>query len=386
MRIPFHAGIEASPPRPNTVGLEGEPPCPLYCLLANACCPLATQRSFENPADSREIPARQLEWKIRNSNMPSNWIFWILFNVFVLAMLALDLGVFHRKKHVVEFREAIGWTMVWIALAAVFAVLIFFYGRTMTGHHARPNSELSLEFVTGYLIEESLSVDNLFVFLVIFRYFAVPRRYQHEVLFWGVVGALVMRGVFILVGIKLLNAFSWVVYIFGAVLIYSGIRLWRQQGDDINPERNLVLRWFRKLFRVTEHYEGHKFFVVRSGNRYATPLIVVLLMIETTDLLFATDSIPAVLAITREPFIVFTSNVFAILGLRSLYFALAGMMEVFHLLHYGLSVILIFIGAKMLASHYVRIPIGVALAVVAGVLAVSIVLSLALPKKAEASG
>ena len=318
--------------------------------------------------------------------MPSNWIFWVLFNVFVLAMLALDLGVFHRKKHVVEFREAIGWTMLWIALAGVFAVLTYFFGHAMTGHQDRPNSVLTLEFVTGYLIEESLSVDNLFVFLVIFRYFAVPRRYQHEVLFWGVVGALVMRGVFILVGIKVLNAFSWVVYIFGAVLIYSGIRLWRQQGDDINPERNLVLRWFRKLFRVTEHYEGHKFFVVRSGNRYATPLIVVLLMIETTDLLFATDSIPAVLAITRDPFIVFTSNVFAILGLRSLYFALAGMMEVFHLLHYGLSVILIFIGAKMLLSHYVRIPIGVALAVVAGVLLVSIALSLLLPKKVEAIG
>jgi len=318
--------------------------------------------------------------------MPSNWIFWVLFNVFVLAMLALDLGVFHRKKHVVEFREAIGWTMLWIALAGVFAVLIYFFGHAMTGHQNRPNSELTLEFVTGYLIEESLSVDNLFVFLVIFRYFAVPRRYQHEVLFWGVVGALVMRGVFILVGIKLLNAFSWVVYIFGAVLIYSGIRLWRQQGDDINPERNLVLRWFRKLFRVTEHYEGHKFFVVRSGIRYATPLIVVLLMIETTDLLFATDSIPAVLAITRDPFIVFTSNVFAILGLRSLYFALAGMMEVFHLLHYGLFVILIFIGAKMLLSRYVRIPIGVALAVVAGVLLVSIALSMLLPKKVEAIG
>ena len=318
--------------------------------------------------------------------MPSNWIFWVLFNVFVLVMLALDLGVFHRKKHVVEFREAIGWTMVWIALAAAFAVLIYFFGHTMTGHYARPNSVLSLEFVTGYLIEESLSVDNLFVFLVIFRYFAVPRRYQHKILFWGVVGALVMRGVFILVGIKLLNAFEGVIYIFGAILIYSGIKLFRQQEDDIDPERNLVLRGFRKLFRVTESFEGSKFFVVRLGIRYATPLFVVLLMIETTDLLFATDSIPAVLAITRDPFIVFTSNVFAILGLRSLYFALAGMMEVFHLLHYGLSVILIFIGVKMLASHYVRIPIGIALAVVAGVLLISIALSLLFPRKAEAAG
>jgi len=212
----------------------------------------------------------------------------------------------------------------------------------------------------------------------------VPRRYQHEVLFWGVVGALVMRGVFILAGIKLLNAFSWLIYVFGAILIYSGIKLFRQEDADIDPGSNIVLRWFRKLFRVTDDYEGQKFFVFRNGIRYATPLAVVLVMIETTDLLFATDSIPAVLAITREPFIVYTSNVFAILGLRSLYFALAGMMEVFHLLHYGLSVILIFIGVKMLASHYVHIPIAVALGVVAGVLLVSIVLSMIFPKKAKA--
>ncbi len=318
--------------------------------------------------------------------MPSNWIFWVLFNVFVLAMLALDLGVFHRKKRVVEFPEAIGWTLVWIALAGGFAVLIYYFGHTMTGYHNRPNSELTLEFIAGYLIEESLSVDNLFVFLLIFRYFAVPRRYQHEILFWGVAGALVMRAIFILVGIKLLNAFEWIIYVFGAILIYSGVRLFRQQGAHIDPERNIVLRLFRKLFRVTENYEGDKFFVVRRGVRYATPLVVVLLLIETTDLLFATDSIPAVLAVTREPFIVFTSNVFAILGLRSLYFALAGMIEVFHLLHYGLSVILILIGAKMLASHYIHVPIGIALAGVAGVLFVSIVLSLLFPKKAEASG
>jgi tellurite resistance protein TerC len=316
--------------------------------------------------------------------MPTNWIFWILFNVFVLAMLALDLGVFHRKKHVVGFREAIGWTLVWISLAGGFAVLIYFFGHTMTGGPARPNSVLALEFVTGYLIEESLSVDNLFVFLVIFRYFTVPRHYQHGVLLWGVIGALVMRAIFILVGIKLLNAFAWVIYIFGAILIYSGIKLFRQQEEEIDPERNIVLRWFRKLFRVTKDYEGDKFVVVRDGLRYATPLAVVLVMIETTDLLFATDSIPAVLAVTREPFIVFTSNVFAILGLRSLYFALAGMIEVFHFLHYGLAVILMFIGVKMLASYYVHIPIGVALGVVAGVLLISIVLSLVFPKKAKA--
>ncbi|HVP53886.1 MAG TPA: TerC family protein [Candidatus Eisenbacteria bacterium] len=317
--------------------------------------------------------------------MPANWIFWLLFNLFVLLMLALDLGVFHRRKHVIAFPEAIGWTMVWVALAGAFAVLIYYFGHTLTGGPTKPNSELALEFVTAYLIEESLSVDNLFVFLVIFRYFAVPRKFQHEVLFWGVVGALVMRGIFILVGIKLLNAFAWVIYVFGAILIYSGIKLFRQADAEIDPGRNIVLRWFRKLFRVTGDYEGDKFFVLHKGIRFATPLAVVLVMIETTDVLFATDSIPAVLAISREPFIVFTSNVFAILGLRSLYFALAGMIEVFHLLHYGLSVILIFIGVKMLASHYVRIPIGVALGVVAGVLLISVVLSLIFPRKAKAA-
>ena len=318
--------------------------------------------------------------------MPANWIFWILFNVFVLAMLALDLGVFHRNKHVVAFREAIGWTIVWIALAGAFAVLIYFFGHTLTGNQVRPNSELTLEFLTGYLIEQSLSVDNLFVFLVIFRYFAVPRKYQHKNLFWGVMGALVMRGIFILVGIKLLNAFSWLIYVFGAILIYSGIRLLGQEDKEIEPEKNIVLRIFRKFFRLTDNYEDDKFFVVRQGIRYATPLAVVLVMIETTDLLFATDSIPAVLAITREPFIVYTSNVFAILGLRSLYFALAGMIEVFHLLHYGLSIILIFIGVKMLVSHYIKIPIGIALGAVAGVLLISIVLSLIFPKKAKVAG
>ncbi len=312
--------------------------------------------------------------------MPSNWIFWIVFNLFVLAMLALDLGVFHREKHVVNFREAMGWTIVWVALAGGFAVLIYFFGHTMVGGSAKPNSELSLEFIAGYLIEESLSVDNLFVFLLIFRYFRVPRAYQHEVLFWGVIGALVMRAIFIAAGIGLLNRFHWIVYVFGAILIYSGIKLLRQEDAEIRPEANPVLRLFRKVFPVTDKYEGKKFFVKRGLTRYATPLAVVLVLIETTDLLFATDSIPAVLAVTREPFIVYTSNVFAILGLRSLYFALAGMIEVFHFLHYGLSVILIFIGVKMLAANFVNIPIGVALGVVAGILLTSIVLSLIFPK------
>jgi tellurite resistance protein TerC len=317
--------------------------------------------------------------------MPSNWLFWVLFNLFVLALLALDLGVFHRHKHVVGFREAMGWTLVWISLAAGFAVLIYFFGHILVGSHARPNSVLSLEFVTGYLIEQSLSVDNLFVFLLIFRYFRVPRHFQHEVLFWGILGALVMRAIFIVAGITLLNRFHWFIYVFGAILIYSGFKLFGQKDAEIKPEANLVLRGFRKLFPVTKDFEGSKFFVRRGLVRYATPLAVVLIVVETTDLLFATDSIPAVLAVTREPFIVYTSNVFAILGLRSLYFALAGMIEVFHFLHYGLSLILIFIGVKMLVSSYVEIPIGIALGVVAGVLLISILLSLLFPKKKQKS-
>ncbi|MGB8886715.1 MAG: TerC family protein [Candidatus Korobacteraceae bacterium] len=317
--------------------------------------------------------------------MHSNWIFWVAFNVFVLLMLALDLGVCHRTKHEVHLREAIAWTLVWMSLAGLFAVFIYFFGHTLVGNHARPNSQLSLEFVTGYLIEQSLSVDNLFVFLLIFRYFAVPREFQHEVLFWGVLGALVMRAIFIAAGVSLLNRFHWIVYVFGAILIYSGIKLLRQHGAEIHPESNPLLRLFRKLFRVTRDYEGGSFFVRRGALRYATPLALVLIVVETTDLLFAVDSIPAVLAVTREPFIVYTSNVFAIMGLRSLYFALAGMIEAFQFLHYGLSVILILIGLKMLVSHYLEIPIGVALATVVGVLLISIVASLMFPKKKSAA-
>ena len=315
--------------------------------------------------------------------MPSNWLFWVVFNLAVLALLALDLGVFHRRKHVVGFREAIGWTLIWISLAGGFAVLIYFFGHTMVGSHVRPNSQLSLEFIAGYLIEQSLSVDNLFVFLLMFRYFQVPRHLQYDVLFWGILGALIMRAIFIVTGITLLNRFHWFIYIFGAVLIYSGIKLLRQKAKEIKPETNLVLRGFRKLFPLTEDFEGSKFFVRRGQVRYATLLAVVLIVVETTDLLFATDSIPAVLAVTREPFIVYTSNVFAILGLRSLYFALAGMIETFHFLHYGLSLILIFIGAKMLASGYVQIPIAVALSVVGSVLLISILLSLLFPRRKQ---
>ena len=297
-------------------------------------------------------------------------LFWILFNLFVLAMLALDLGVFHRPAHVVKFREAVAWSATWIVLAIAFAVLVYFW----RGHDA------ATEFTTGYIIELSLSVDNLFIFLLIFRYFRVPGNYQHKVLFWGILGALVMRGVFIVAGIGLIRTFHWVTYIFGAFLVYSGIRLFGGTDATLEPEKNPVLRLFRKWMPVTEDYEGEKFFVRRAGL-YATPLLVVLVVVETTDLLFATDSIPAVLAITLKASIVYTSNVFAILGLRSMYFVLSGMMEVFHYLHYGLSAVLIFIGAKMLAADYYPIPTVVALGVVAGALAISILASILHPRR-----
>jgi len=312
--------------------------------------------------------------------MASNWIFWVIFNVFVLAMLALDLGVFHRETHVVRFREAITWTVVWIGLAGVFALLIYHFGDTMVAS-TRPNSQLSLEFITGYIIEQSLSVDNLFVFLLIFRYFHVPRDLQHRVLFWGIIGALITRAIFIAAGVTLLDRFHWIAYIFGAILIYSGIRLLMGHGAQVHPETNPLLRGFRKMFRVTDGYESNRFFVRRDAMTFATPLALVLIVIETTDLLFAVDSIPAVLAVTREPFIVYTSNVFAILGLRSLFFVLSGMIEKFHLLHYGLSVILIFIGSKMMTSDFVKIPTEITLVAVAGVLLVSAVLSLIFPKQ-----
>jgi tellurite resistance protein TerC len=298
--------------------------------------------------------------------------FWILFNTFVVAMLVLDLAVFQRESHAVKFREALFFSAMWVLLAAAFAVFVYFWRGRAT----------SLEFVTGYLVEESLSVDNLFVFLLIFRYFRVPGTYQHKVLFWGILGALVMRGIFILAGVSLISRFHWIIYVFGAFLIYTGLKLMRQQETEIHPEQNPVLKLVRRWMPVTPDYVGGNFFVRRTGL-YATPLLMVLIVVETTDVLFAADSIPAVLAITRDPFIVYTSNVFAILGLRSLYFALAGMMEAFHYLHYGLSVILMFIGVKMLLSSHLAIPTHIALGVVAGVLAVSIVLSLLIPSKGK---
>jgi len=306
-------------------------------------------------------------------------LFWILFNLFVVAMLALDLGVVNRRSLHVGFREALAWSGVWIALAAAFAVLMLFWqGRLQ-----------ALQFVTGYVIELSLSVDNLFVFLVVFRYFKVPDEYQRKVLSWGILGALFMRGVFIVAGVGLIQRFNWITYLFGALLVYSGLRLLGQGKMKIDPNTNLALRLFRRVFPVTEDYVGDQFFTRRmfaqKSRLYATPLLVVLLVVETTDILFAVDSIPAVLAITLNAFIVYTSNVLAILGLRSMYFALSGMIDRFRYLHYGLSMVLVFIGLKMLASHYVTIPTEWALAVVIAVLGVSILASMANQQKNPAT-
>jgi tellurite resistance protein TerC len=301
---------------------------------------------------------------------------WIGFGLFVLAMLALDLGVFHRKSHEVRIKEAMIWSGVWIALAFLFNLGLYYWR----------GPEPALEFLTGYLIEKSLSVDNIFVFLLIFTYFRVPPQYQHRVLFWGVLGALVMRAILIALGVSLIQRFHWVIYIFGAFLILTGVRMALNKDKEIQPERNPALRLFRRFVPVTDDYRAGKFFVKQGGRRMATPLLITLLVVETTDLVFAVDSIPAILAITPDPFIIYTSNVFAILGLRSLYFALAGVMKSFHFLHYGLSAILVFVGAKMLLSDIYKIPVGVALGVVACILIISVIASLALPQRDVTAG
>jgi tellurite resistance protein TerC len=287
---------------------------------------------------------------------------WVLFNLFVLAMLAIDLGVFHRRAHEVKIKEALMWSGMWIGLALMFNLGIYF----VMG--PRP----ALEFLTGYLLEKSLSVDNIFVFIVILSYFRVEPRYQHKVLFWGIIGALVMRALFIAAGITLIQQFHWIIYVFGAFLVFTGIRLGLHQEQDIHPERNPILKLTRRLLPVTREYMGGKFIVRVDGRLFATPLLIVLLVVETTDVVFATDSIPAILAITLDPFIVYTSNVFAILGLRALYFALAGTMKLFRFLHYGLAAILTFIGVKMLLVDIYPLPIAVALGAVVGILAISV--------------
>ena len=301
---------------------------------------------------------------------------WVLFNLFIVAMLAIDLGVFHRRAHTVSVKESLKWTGIWIALALAFCAGVYWFR----------GSQKALEFLTGYLIEESLSVDNLFVFLLIFNYFCVPHEYQHKVLFWGIIGVLIFRALFVLMGIALIHWSHWVIYAFGAFLIFTAIRLTLEKDKKMECNNNPVVKFFKRWMPVVDHFEGDKFFVKKNGKWFATPLIIVLLVVETTDVLFAVDSIPAVFSVSIDPFIVYTSNVFAVLGLRALYFALAGLMHKFHRLHYGLAFILLFVGTKMLVSGFVKIPIGIALLVIVLALAGSVFLSLIFPPSGEADG
>jgi tellurite resistance protein TerC len=298
--------------------------------------------------------------------MDSGRIFiWIGFNLFVLALLAIDLGVFHRKAHSVSIKEATAWSIVWVSLAMIFNLGIYFTW----------GEEKALEFFTGYVIEKSLSVDNLFVFLMIFQYFSTPAEYQHRVLFWGILGALVLRAIFIAAGSALLTQFHWMIYVFGAFLVFTGIKMFLQGDEKLEPNRNPVVRLFERWVPMTREYHGQRFMIRINGQTRATLLLLVLIVIETTDVIFAVDSIPAIFAVTQDSFIVYTSNVFAILGLRALYFMLAGVMQMFVYLKFGLSLVLCFVGAKMLLSDIYKIPIGASLAVIGTVLLLSIVAS-----------
>jgi tellurite resistance protein TerC len=297
-------------------------------------------------------------------------IFWILFNGFVLLMLSIDLGIFHRKTHDVSLKESLTWTFVWIFLAMVFNAIIFYW----------KGKQQALEFFTGYLVEKALSVDNIFVFIMVFTYFQIPSKYQHKVLFWGIIGALIMRVLFIFAGVAMLEKFHFTIYVFGALLIYTGYKMFSHSDVKIEPDKNPVIRFFKKIVPVTHQLEEGNFFVKRDGKRFATPLFMVLILIETTDLIFAVDSIPAILAITQDQFIVYTSNVFAILGLRSLYFALAGVVHRFWLLSYGLAVVLVFVGIKMLLIDIYKIPIEWSLIFIALIITGSIFLSLKIKK------
>lgn len=296
---------------------------------------------------------------------------WIIFIALILGVMTLDLGLINRQARVIQLREAFLWSLVWVSLALGFCGLVFYW----------KGSVKALEFLTGYVVEESLSVDNLFVFILLFAYFRVPRQYEHKILFWGIMGVLITRGIFITSGVALIERFHWILYLFGVVLVVTAFKLAFEKDKEVDPGKNVVLKLFRKMMPVTSDYEGGQFFVKQQGKLMATPLIVVLLVIESTDIVFAVDSVPAVLGITHDPFIVYTSNIFAILGLRSLFFLLSGIMGLFHHLHYGLAFILAFIGAKMLISQYVHIPVSLALAVIALTLGLSIAASMIWPKQ-----
>ncbi|MBI3017051.1 MAG: TerC family protein [Deltaproteobacteria bacterium] len=301
--------------------------------------------------------------------MSSQILLWVLFHVFIFSLLFLDLVVFHRKAHVIQVKEALLWSAFWISLALLFNVGIYFF----------KGPESALQFLTGYLLEESLSVDNLFVFIQLFLYFKIPALYQHKILFWGILGVVLMRATFILGGVALIQQFHWIMYVFGGFLVLTGLKMASGKEREIRPEKNPILRLFKHFIPVTTSYDGGSFFIKQHGKLFATPLFVTLLVVEMTDVVFAIDSIPAVLAISSDPFIVYSSNLMAVLGLRSLYFALAGMMTLFHYLKYGLSIILVFIGIKMLLSHVFHIPVLTSLVVLAVVLGGSILLSILRP-------
>ncbi|AGG05819.1 MULTISPECIES: TerC family protein [Dehalococcoides] len=298
-------------------------------------------------------------------------VLWVIFAVMVLCMMALDLGVFHRRAHEVKTKEALVWSGVWIALALIFGGLVY----------SSLGSETGLNYLSGYIIELSLSVDNLFVFIMIFSYFCIKREYQHKVLFWGILGAIIMRAVFIAAGITLIENLSWVLYIFGVFLIYTGIKMVKDQNKEIHPDKNPLVNFVCRILPMTNKLHGDHFFIKENGRKLATPLILVLVSIEAMDLVFAVDSIPAVMAITLDPFIIFTSNIFAVMGLRAMYMALSGVIQKLHYLHYGLAAILAFLGIKMLISDFFHMPVTASLGVVAVILAISIAASLLKPPK-----
>jgi tellurite resistance protein TerC len=360
--IVVFSAAEAAPPR-RAVGAKAE--MKAACRFGATCSTSASERAkspardfaFPQPRTMRDCPA-----SVPGHKFVEDSLWWFGFIGFLLAMLALDLGVFHRKAHVITFREALAWSAVWVTIALIFNGIVY-YTR---------GEQAALEFLTGYVIEKSLAVDNIFVFVMVFAYFQVPALYQHKVLFWGILGALAMRAGFIFAGIELIKTFHWTIYIFGALLVFTGIKMLWAHGKQLDPSKNPVIRMFRRFVPIADDYHGERFFLNRAGKWFATPLFVVLIFVEISDLIFAVDSIPAILAITDDAFIVFTSNALAILGLRSMYFAVGGLMQMFHYLHYGLSAILIFVGTKMLIADIYKVPTVVSLGVIVGVLALTI--------------